>query len=346
MNMYEWIDQTIADRWKKAAPLISYPAAQTLYIPVKEMVKDSTQMAIGMYLIAEHYPQMAFAPSYMDLSVEAEAFGAKTVYSDKDVPTVVGKLIETQEEADALRIPEVGEGRTAKCIETIQKARKLITDRPVFANCAGPFSCAGRLLDVNEILLLTLEDPDMVHTILEKTSAFILAFIKAFKAAGADGVIMAEPLAGLLSPSLMQEFSTDYVRKIVDEVQDECFIVCYHNCANRIESRAEQVAATGARMFHFGEGANMVKLLETMPKDCIIMGNVSPANVFNSSSGPWKMRRATQALMHSCIGFDNFVISSGCDVPGDTDWNNIKQFFLTVELEYKKRMLMDKLSEN
>ena len=344
MNMYEWIDQTIADRWKKAAPLISYPAAQTLYMPVREMVEDSSQMAIGMYLIAEHYPQMAFAPSYMDLSVEAEAFGAKAVYSDKDVPTIVGKLIETQEDADALKIPKVGDGRTAKCIETIRKAKKLITDRPVLANCAGPFSLAGRLLDVNEILLLTLEDPDMVHTILKKASTFILAFVKALKEAGADGVIMAEPLAGLLSPSLMEEFSTDYVREIVDEVQSENFVVCYHNCANRLESRAEQVAMTGARMFHFGEGADMVKLLEKMPKNCIVMGNISPSAVFNTSSGPWKMRRATQALMQKCMRFDNFVISSGCDVPGDTDWDNIRQFFLTVELEYKKRMLLDKLS--
>ena len=184
MNMYKWLSDTIAERNKKAAPLISYPAAQTLYIPVRELVADSSQMAIGMYLIAEHYPMMAFAPSYMDLSVEAEAFGAKTVYSDKDVPTVVGKLIETQEDADALQIPEVGAGRTAKCIETVAKAKKLITDRPVLANCAGPFSLAGRLCDVNEILLLTLEDPDMVHTVLKKASAYILAYSKAFKAAG------------------------------------------------------------------------------------------------------------------------------------------------------------------
>lgn len=344
MNMYKWIDETIAGRMKKAAPLISYPAAQTLYIPVKELVADSSQMAIGMYLIAEHYPQMAFATSYMDLSVEAEAFGARTVYSDEGVPTIIGKLIETQEDADALQIPELGAGRTKKCLETVQKAKKLISDRPVFANCAGPFSLAGRLCDVNEILLLTLEDPDMVHTVLEKGSRYILDFIKAFKEVGADGVIMAEPLAGLLSPGLMQEFSTDYVKKIIEEVQDENFVVCYHNCANRLESRAAQVADTGARMFHFGENADMVKLLEALPSDCIVMGNISPSGVFNSSSGVWKMRRSTQAILSSCMKFDNFVISSGCDVPADTDFGNIKQFFLTVELEYKKRMLLEKLN--
>ena len=185
----------------------------------------------------------------------------------------------------------------------------------------------------------------MVHTVLKKASEFILAFIKELKKAGADGVIMAEPLAGLLSPSLMEEFSTDYVRPIVDEVQDENFLVCYHNCANRLESRAAQVAETGARMFHFGENADMVKMLEELPKDCLIMGNISPSLVFNSSTGVWKMRRATQALLAQCLKYDNFMISSGCDVPGDTDFGNIKQFFLTVELEYKKRMLLDKLNQ-
>ena len=344
MNMNNWIRDQIADRNKKAAPLISYPAAQTLYIPVRELVADSTMMAIGMYLIAEHYPQMAFATSYMDLSVEAEAFGAKAVYSEEGVPTIVGQLIQTQEDADALKIPELGAERTGKCLDTVRKAAKLINDRPVFANCAGPFSLAGRLLDVNEILLLTLEDPDMVHTILEKASTFITTYIKAFKEAGADGVIMAEPLAGLLSPSLMQEFSTDYVKKIIDEVQDERFVVCYHNCANRLESRAAAVAGTGARMYHFGENADMAALLDALPKDCIVMGNISPSGMFNSSSGVWKMRRGTQALLQKCMKYDNFIISSGCDVPADTDFNNIKQFFMTVELQYKVRRLQDMIS--
>ena len=44
---------------------------------------------------------------------------------------------------------------------------------------------------------------------------FIIEYIKAYKAVGAHGVIMAEPLAGILSPQLCQEFSTKYVKEIV-----------------------------------------------------------------------------------------------------------------------------------
>ena len=57
---------------------------------------------MGMRLIADRY-DMCASTSYMDLSVEAEAFGAHTVYGVDEIPTIIGKLIETEEDADALR---------------------------------------------------------------------------------------------------------------------------------------------------------------------------------------------------------------------------------------------------
>lgn len=89
----------------------------------------------------------------MDLSIEAEAFGSTIRVSDDEVPTVIGHLIENQEQADTLNIPEVGTGRTQIYIEAIGKACELITDRPVFAGVIGHFSLAGRLLDVSEAMI-------------------------------------------------------------------------------------------------------------------------------------------------------------------------------------------------
>ena len=77
---------------------------------------------------------------------------------------------------------------------------KLIDDRPVLAGAIGPFSLAGRLMDVNEVMILCYEEPELVHAVLEKVTQFIISYVAAFKEAGADGVVLAEPLAGLLSP--------------------------------------------------------------------------------------------------------------------------------------------------
>ena len=62
-------------------------------------------------------------------------------------------VAETEEEAEALEIPEIGAGRTQIYVDAIEKAVKLIEDRPVFAGVIGPFSLAGRLMDVTEAMI-------------------------------------------------------------------------------------------------------------------------------------------------------------------------------------------------
>ncbi|MBO5219520.1 MAG: methyltransferase, partial [Clostridia bacterium] len=165
----------------------------------------------------------AAAVSLMDLSVEAECFGAEIRVSDDEVPTVVGRLVHDEDEADALAVPEVGAARSGIYVDAVRRAAEMITDRPVFAGMIGPFSLAARLLDVTEIMMDCYDEPDMVHTVLEKSTAFLIEYAKAFKAAGADGILLAEPVSGLLSPTLEEEFSSPYVKKIVDAVQDDSF---------------------------------------------------------------------------------------------------------------------------
>ncbi len=339
MNMMTWLDQIIHERNKKPFPLLTYPAVQLMYIPVKELVTNSAWQAMGMRLIADRY-KMPAATSYMDLSVEAEAFGAHTVYGVDEIPTIIGKLIDSEEDAENLKVPEIGAGRTGICIEGIVKALRLINDRPVFANCIGPYSLAGRLINVNDIMLMCYEDPDTVHKVLRKATDFIKAYIREYKHVGANGVILAEPLAGILSPDLMQEFSTDYVREIVDELQETNFLIIYHNCGSAVERLLPQVLATGCHAYHFGDHVSIKNILDNFPKDKLVMGNVSPSSVFNGMN-PRGVRLATQKLLFECMDYDNFLISSGCDIPPDTDLDNIDAFFSTVEANYYKRALYD-----
>ena len=73
MNMDLWIREQIVTQDKKAMPLLSYPAVQQLFITVNDLVNSSSEMALGVRLIADRY-NMPFATTYMDLSIEAEAF--------------------------------------------------------------------------------------------------------------------------------------------------------------------------------------------------------------------------------------------------------------------------------
>ncbi len=333
MDMKAWLENMKNANGKKAFPILSFPSVQLLGITVKELISDSDMQAKGMKMIVDRVPSMA-SVSMMDLSVEAEAFGSAVKVSENEVPTVVGAIIESEEDADALEIPEVGAARTGLYIEAIEKACRLITDRPVFAGVIGPYSLAGRLLDVSEIMVLCYEEPDMVHTVLEKVTAFLIDYMNAYKKTGAGGVMVAEPLAGLLSPSLMEEFAAPYMKKIVDAVQTDDFLVIYHNCGDAILNLTEGIVSSGAAAYHFGNAVDMKKMLEKMPSDTVVMGNIDPVGEFRNGT-PESIAKATMALLETCKEHPNFVISSGCDIPPMAKWENIDAFFGAVTGYYQ-----------
>lgn len=229
INMKNWAREYIESSEKKAMPILSFPGIQLTGHTVEEMVKDGHLQALCMEAIAKKFDTGA-AFSLMDLSVEAEAFGSPVHYSEDEVPTVTAALIHDEEEAEALKVPEVGAGRTGECIKGIREVAGLITDRPVLAGIIGPFSLAGRLLDMTEIMILCIEEPELVETVLEKATEFLIKYAKAFKEAGADGIAVAEPAAGLLSPNLIRDFSMPYVQRLIESVEDDNFMVLYHNC--------------------------------------------------------------------------------------------------------------------
>ncbi len=340
-NMYAWIEDQKAATAKKALPVLSFPSVQLLGITVRELINDSDLQAKGMKAVADRVPTAA-AVSLMDLSLEAECFGSKIRVSDEEVPTVVGSLIDAEldederlEQAKALAVPAVGAGRTQIYIDAIEKAVGLITDRPVLAGVIGPFSLAGRLMDVTEAMIYCYDEPDMVHVLLQKATDFIIQYIKAYKAVGANGVVLAEPLAGLLSPGLAQEFSGDYCKQIVDAVQDESFIVVYHNCGNTAVLTMDSLLSCGAKAYHFGDAVDMAEVMEKIPSDVMALGNVSPAGEFRGGT-PESIKRATWKVMEACCKYPNFVISSGCDIPPMSPWENIDAFFAAVDACYQK----------
>ena len=333
-NMREWVANTIAAPVKKPLPILSFPCVQLQNVSVKELVASSELQAAGMKAVAEQV-NAAATVSMMDLSVEAEAFGSQIVFSDDEVPTVVGAIISEEEDADALQVPAVGAGRTGIYVDAVAKAVEMITDRPVFAGVLGPFSLAGRLMGVTDAMFYCYDEPDMVHTVLSKVAQFTVSYCNAYKAAGANGVMMAEPLGGLLSPAMAEEFSHAYVKRIVDAVQTDDFAVIYHNCGDNVALMREGIYSIGAMGYHFGDAVTMADMLAGAPADALIMGNVSPALQFQGGTTE-SIRESTLQIMEACCAAPNFVISSGCDIPPQSAWENIHSFFAAAAEFYQK----------
>ena len=328
MDMSAWKKNLLSAPQKKALPILSFPCVQLMGITVKQLISDSAFQAEGMKKVYERTDSLA-SLSMMDLSVEAEAFGSEIRKSDDEVPTVINRIINSEEDADTLKVPLVTSGRTNLYIRAIEQAAREIRDRPVLAGVIGPFSLAGRLMDMSEIMINCYEEPDMVNKTLEKTAEFITSYILEFKKAGANGVVMAEPAAGLLSPGLVEEFSSRYIKKICSRVKDDTFFFLYHNCGPNTPLMLPSLLGIGADAYHFGDAIKMTQVLEGMPPETLVLGNVSPASQFRNGT-PESIYAVTTEILRECSKYKNFVISSGCDIPPMSPWANIDSFFKAV----------------
>ena len=349
MNMKIWKENILSSPKKKSLPILSFPCVQLMGINVQQLISDSELQAEGMKKISECTDTLA-SLSMMDLSVEAEAFGSEIYKSDNEVPTVIGRIINSETDVEGLKIPDATTGndsglangqadcrtsgqagsRTSLYIRAVERVKKEITDRPVLAGVIGPFSLAGRLMDMSEILANCYDEPEIVKKTLEKTSQFVINYILEFKKAGANGVIMAEPAAGLLSPGLAEEFSTVYAKEIVNRVKDDNFFFLYHNCGPNTHLMLNSLLDIAADAYHFGDAVKMNKVLEGMPDDVLVMGNVSPSAQFRNGT-PESIYSVTTELLRECSVHDNFVVSSGCDIPPMSSWDNINSFFKAVK---------------
>lgn len=331
--MDEWLKQIRIKKNKRAMPVLTFPAIQLLNTSVEKLISDSNLQSEALKLINQRCHPLAIM-GFMDLSVEAEAFGANIRFSEDEVPTVVGSIVKSEEDAINLKVPKVGAKRTQIYLDAMKKAKQEIKDCPVFAGCIGPFSLAGRLLGVSEAMISCYDEPEMVHLVLKKATEFLINYLQAYKDLGIDGVFMAEPLAGILSPNLCDEFSSNYVKEIVSALDDDSFLVAYHNCGNNTLKMVDTILSTGCRLYHFGNAISIEQMLKLMPKDVMVMGNIDPVSLKDASKED--VIAATNALLEAIGDVDNFVISSGCDIPPFAKWENIDAFMKTAQEYYQK----------
>jgi uroporphyrinogen decarboxylase len=308
-------------------PIAVFPGLALTGKTIRQAVTDPEAQFEAACALHQRY-RTPVVLSAMDLSVEAEAFGCEVMMSDDEVPTVTGVLIHNLDEAKALRVPVVEKGRPIVYLETVKSLAGLPGRPLVMAGCIGPFSLAARLVGVSEAMMLTVTEPDLMHHLIEKSAQFLAAYIKSFQAAGARGLIMAEPAAGLLSPKAMSAFSSAYIRQIVSEVHHPRFSFVLHNCAAKA-LHLPAILESGARIFHFGAPMDLPAALAQTPNDVLLCGNLDPSAVFVQGT-PGLVAELAAKRVAEMGASRRYIPSSGCDLPARAPLTNLDAFFETI----------------
>lgn len=320
----KWIADTIQQHARRSVPIMTHPGIELCNRTVREAVTNGCIHAQAIQALNDKYPADA-STVIMDLTVEAEAFGAEISFPEEEVPSVVGRLLHDLAAIEALQVPLLSAARIPQYLEANRLTAAAIKDKPVFAGCIGPFSLAGRLFDLSELMIALYEEPEAITLLLEKCTEFLIRYCQAIKETGVNGIIIAEPAAGLVSNDDCAQYSSAYVRQIVDAVQDATFIVVLHNCGNGGHC-TQAMVDSGARALHFGNKIDMTEALADCPEHLLVMGNLDPVSLFKQASAE-EVRVATTELLQRTASWKNFVLSTGCDVPPHIPLENIEAFY-------------------
>ena len=323
-NMKEWMANAIQSRERLAIPIMTHPGIEICGQKVVNAVKDGQIHYEAIKRLNDIYPADA-CTAIMDLTVEAEAFGAEIISPEDEVPSVVGRLVDNEDSVKALAVPSLDKGRVQEYLKANKLTAENITDKPIFGGCIGPYSLAGRLFGMTEMMIAVYTEPETITLLLEKCTEFIANYCLAMKKTGVNGVILAEPAAGLLSNEDCSLYSSKYVKQIVEQVQDEQFMIVLHNCGNTGHC-TQAMLETGAMGYHFGNKANIVEILEDCPTDVLVMGNLDPVGLIKMAA-PDVVKKETMDILKKTSTWGNYVLSTGCDAPPHVPFENIEAFY-------------------
>jgi MtaA/CmuA family methyltransferase len=260
-----------------------------------------------------------------DVTVEAEAKGAKTFYPEDGTVSITEHPVKSHEEFQQIKMPNpYTDGRMPVMVKTTEMTRRTLGDDVfIISTVQGPLNTASQLLGVSEMMIMMIKDPGFLEKILKFTAELTVLYGKAMYKAGADGLMIGEAAC---SPSFIGqrhyvEFAKKYHTMIIDEFK-HCGMKRhgFHICG-QLAPILQDVTGTGVDSVDMDSPVDMKAARELLGKRVTMLGNISPAELLNA-----KPERITELCADVLSGKEGLglVLGAGCTMSPDTPEANIR----------------------
>jgi [methyl-Co(III) methanol-specific corrinoid protein]:coenzyme M methyltransferase len=269
-----------------------------------------------------------------DLCVEAEALGAKiNTYPDSEdllYPTIKEKVIHNEDEMEITIPKDVSErGRVPLVCKAIALAKQAIgEDVAIGSYVLGPFTLAGQIMELNDLLKLSFKKPDKVGKLLEALTCVIVAVAKAYEKAGVDYLTVREmgATSDVLSPRVFKNVIQPHLTSIIEQISVPSVI---HICGKTNDIVVPMVE-TGATAISVDQKNNVVDTRKKLGDSALIFGNYDPYNILVSGT-----EEQVREAMTKCLDDGVSAVWPGCDIWPTVPPENFRVMIDTVR-EYRR----------
>jgi [methyl-Co(III) methanol-specific corrinoid protein]:coenzyme M methyltransferase len=264
---------------------------------------------------ASTYKQFGFECGVVpfDLCVEAEALGCEiNVYAHSEdilYPTIKKKLIHSENEM-GISIPAdfTGRGRIPLMREAIGLIKKDIgAEAPIGTYVLGPFTLAGQIMELNDLLKLSFKKPDKVGALLDLLADAIIQVAQEYEKAGVDYITVREmgATSDVLSPRVFRSLILPYLRKIFARLTVPNVL---HICG-KTNDIAPFMVESGAKAVSVDQKNDVTETRKKLGDEALIFGNFDPYNVL--VAGTADLVRQT---IKKCMDDGVSAVWPGCDI--------------------------------
>ncbi|MCK5902334.1 MAG: uroporphyrinogen decarboxylase [Cocleimonas sp.] len=163
---------------------------------------------------------------FSDILTIPDAMGLGLYFAEGEGPRFK-KVIRSQADVEKIGIPDPEQelSYVMNAVRTIR--RDLNGSIPLIGFSGSPWTLAtymvegGSSKDFGKVKGMMYENPQAMHLLLEKLADSVTLYLNAQIAAGAQAVMIFDTWGGLLTPKTYQEFSLQYMQRIIDGLQRE-----------------------------------------------------------------------------------------------------------------------------
>ena len=260
----------------------------------------------------------------------AEACGATVIYPLDKNPWITKYLINTENDLEQLEVPDFMETKSSRVMIEGTHILAKEADVPVAAFMTGPITFSLQLMPYEILLKKMIKNPKFTHQLVKQSINVIKEYIKVLKEAGATILVVCEHDYQMLKPSIVKEFSLDYLPDILDiydyNILHMCGKITPH--LNAIASQLKQI--NNLNTINIGPYVDITKTQILLDHKIGVAGNIDHIRLLPSGNPKEIETEVHKAIIAS--GKDpRFMVAPGCEITADTPLNNVKAFVTAAQ---------------
>lgn len=322
---YDTVVETVQFKETNRIPVIPIVGLYSMNISglsSSELLHDSEKQAKSQLACQSRFGYDGIF-NVMDLSVEAQTLGAEVEFPMNSFPYLKNHPLSDPESFEEIPTLNVKSTRLSVFTDTINLiAEKTKRKLYISSYVIGPFTLAGHLLGIDDLMELTVEDEETTASLVAHCAKVVEPYIEAQVEAGTDNVVILEPSASssLISPRFFKKFSFQNVKTLVSRIHSLGVGATLHICG-KTSRILEMMCETGADVLSIDSLVTISEAKDLIETRASLMGNVDTTLMIEGTSD--EVASAADTCLDMASNDGGFILSTSCDMPIEVPEENL-----------------------